>query len=406
MAAIQVAGPWGDYWVDSSSNQAWRRGSKGGAHDVMDLSKYPSNFQKAAREQIDLYNRATAEPENPFGEIDWGALFSPSEQEQELLDLQIQQIRDFVEAQDKLTIREEARRTAYERFMTGGAFTATTIEEQQGILAARAAKISELEQTRLNDALEGKLPVSPSTERAIAEGAAQLAERNIRDFGQLGVTSTPALERQQRFDESAEILKDTDRQGYLERGIRPSIDAATFAAQQIGEYVPGEIPGAATALQGLRQNRQMAASTMASLAGAGARADTGAAYGLASSGAYGDQLRAMRTAGEGGGGFGGALGGGLGSIIGGLGGAVLGTMAFPGLGTIGGASIGGMLGGGLGGLGGGAVGGSLGSGLSGGSYMPSLYGGGGGFNYGAIKQSTTPGYTKAAYYGQSFPHTY
>jgi hypothetical protein len=370
----------------------------------MSLDKYPADFQAAAKEQINLYNRATAEPEDPFGDVDWGALFAPSEQETELLGLQIQQIKSFVEAQDKLTAREEARRAAYERYQSGGAFTAANIEEQQGQLAARAAQIAEIEQGRLKDALDGKLPVSPSTERAIAEGKSLVDERNIRDFGQLGTSSTPALERQQRFDESAEILKDVDRKGYIERGIQPSVNAATFAAQKIGEYVPGEIPGAATALQGLRQNRQAAASTMASLAGAQSTGDRGAQYGLASSGAYGDQTRAMAAAAEKSSGIGG-MAGGLGALVGGIGGAIAGGWWNFGVGAVPGWAVGASLGAGLGAAAGSAAGSLTSSNGGGGGYtggggglsgLSSLYSGGGGYKpyskmaYGGPSNTTFP----------------
>jgi hypothetical protein len=412
MPVLSVPGFEGDFFVNPDTGQAWRRGREGGIRHpatgkkgaTMDYRQVSPEFARAAQAEIDLFMRATGQGEEgggfEFEMPDFSELLKPSEEEMKLLNLQISQIEEFMKIQSEIQGRENSRRDAYNRYLTGGAFTPANMEEQQGILAARSAAIAEIEQTRLKDALEGKLPVSPSTERAIKEGATMLAERNLRDLGPLGATSTPGIERQAAFDESAEILKDVDRKGFIERGIRPSIDAASFAMQQIGEYVPGEIPGAATALGGLRQNRQAAATLSLNAAELGLRAaameasagggDAGAANALGLSSAYQSQYRNAQAS-SGGGALGGALGSGLGSIAGAVGGALLGGAWNFGLGAPAGAAIGAGIGGSLGGMGGGA----LGSGLSGGSYMPSMYGMGGGFPttpYAAAGASRMPRY--------------
>jgi hypothetical protein len=275
MSFIRVPGFGGIYVVDTMSGEVSRIGREGGVrHPITNQLNSGMRFDElggqvgtAALQALQAYGGQSSGGgggggggESGGGGFEGssgqGPGFEMSPEEKRLLELQIRSIEKSTAQQDEIFARENSRRAAYNRWVQGERWTPSDMEQEQGQLAARSAHISGIEQERLEKALEGKLPVSLSTEREISEGQTLLNERLRRNLGQAGYqTSEAGAKELARSDESAGILREADRKGYIERGIQPSISAAQFAQQAVGQYVPTEVPGLGAALQGLQNSR-------------------------------------------------------------------------------------------------------------------------------------------------------
>jgi hypothetical protein len=271
MSLIQVPGFSGIYVVDTDSGGVQRVGRSGGLRnpvsnklgDSMNFNELGGPLGAAAADALSNYWNPRGGGGGGGGiEFEMPSFDFPkiemSPEEKELLSLQIDQIKESNRIQGETLARENARRAAYNRVMGGEKWTPSNMEEQQGQLAAQAGRISQKEQDRLETALEGKLPVSPSTTRTINEGRTVLAERLRRNLGSDYAATEAGAKELARADESAAILEEADRKGYIERGITPAIQAGQYSADAIGQYQPQEVPGLTSALSGLRSDRQLA----------------------------------------------------------------------------------------------------------------------------------------------------
>lgn len=264
MSFIRVPGYGGIYVVDTGNGDVFRVGNEGGLRNPqtnqlnsgMRFDALGGGLGTAALQALQAYGGGGGGGGGEEGGGGFeGAGFEMSPEEKQLLDLQIGAIQQSQAQQAAIFAREEARRAAYGRWVRGERWEPTNMDQQQGILAARADKISGIEQERLEKALNGELPVSPSTERAISENADILNERLRRAGGPGYETSEAGAKELARADESAAILREADQKAYIERGIQPSVTASQFAQQAVGQYVPQEIPGLSSALQGLQLSR-------------------------------------------------------------------------------------------------------------------------------------------------------
>lgn len=248
MSIVRIPGFGGVYVLDTGNGGIARVGSNGGLRNP--LTNQLGSFADFREVGGSLGTQALGmlQSMQPQGGGSSGA-------EDELLRLQIDSINRANAAQEEIMARENARRKAYNRYLSGERFTPTNMEEDQGILAARSSKISAQEQERLQSALDGKLPVNASTTREINENRAVLNERLRRNLGPGYESSEPGAKELTRFDESASMLEEGDRKAYIERGIQPSITAAQFAQDAVGQYVPQEVPGLSAALSGLQRTR-------------------------------------------------------------------------------------------------------------------------------------------------------
>jgi len=249
MAIVRIPGFGGVYVLDTGNGGIARVGSNGGLRNP--LTNQLGSWADFREVGGGLGTAALGMLQEMFPQQGGGG----GGAEDELLRLQIDSINRANAAQEEIMARENARRKAYNRYLTGERFTPTNMEEDQGILAARSSKISAQEQERLQSALEGKLPVNASTTREINENRAILNERLRRNLGPGYESSEPGAKELTRFDESASMLEEGDRRAYIERGIQPSITAAQFAQDAVGQYVPQEVPGLAAALAGLQRTR-------------------------------------------------------------------------------------------------------------------------------------------------------
>lgn len=178
----------------------------------------------------------------------------PSAQEQEILDLQLQQLRaaglSIEEIQPFLLENLGLRRT------------------EEGTLERIQRPEDELEQLLTERALtaaRGELPVSPGLEADIARQRASTEEALRRKFGPTFQASTGGLELESRFSRQANLLREESRRGALGQatqlaggrlGLLSDIGARQFGQLQ-GFQAPrlGLLGAAGGALQPLQFQR-------------------------------------------------------------------------------------------------------------------------------------------------------
>jgi hypothetical protein len=90
-----------------------------------------------------------------------------------------------------------------------------SISKKDDPLAAQAKEIQGLLQERSLKALKGELPVDPGLERDLASQKEQLRNKLASQFGPGFETASPAIEALNRYDESANILREGARTGQL-----------------------------------------------------------------------------------------------------------------------------------------------------------------------------------------------
>lgn len=324
MSLVRVPGFGGIYVVDTADGGMYRVGSEGGLRNPLtnqlnSAARFDEVGGQVGTAALSVLQQYSGGGEAPMEGFHF-EMPEMSPEEKQLLGLQIQSIQASINAQNQAIARENARRAAYNRYLKGERFTPSTMEEEQGMLAARAGHISGLEQERLESALAGKLPVSPATERSIRVNENILGERLRRNLGPGGETSSPGIEATTRFDESAEILRNQDRTAAIERGIGPAMTSAAFAQEAVGNYLPGEVPGLASALSGLQRTRLGEGQLGLGYAGLGAEyAGINAANSRFAAAQASDYIRSRQGSG--------GSGGGLGSIVGLIGGGLGGYMS-------------------------------------------------------------------------------
>lgn len=111
-------------------------------------------------------------------------------------------------------------------------------------LADRRQEIEELLLERSEKALKGELPVDPALERNIEEQREVLRARLQEQLGPGFETSTPGIEALQRFEESAEVLRDQARRGQLSLSEQLSLarQGADIAQGQFTSGLAGLAP--------------------------------------------------------------------------------------------------------------------------------------------------------------------
>lgn len=144
----------------------------------------------------------------------------PSQEERDLqraqkdmIDLQ-RQIITQQSAQQKILLPFLAEQEGFDVQVDDNG-TITAITKRADPLADQSKEIQGLLNERSLKALKGELPIDPGLERDLAAQRSTLMESLTRQFGPGGLTSSPAQEALQRFNESEDILREGARTGQL-----------------------------------------------------------------------------------------------------------------------------------------------------------------------------------------------
>jgi hypothetical protein len=77
---------------------------------------------------------------------------------------------------------------------------------------------TKLQQERLNQALQGNLPVDPALERDLQLQEAQMKEQLVRDLGPNAMESTAGMQRMGEFQKRADLMRESARRGEISTG--------------------------------------------------------------------------------------------------------------------------------------------------------------------------------------------
>lgn len=130
-------------------------------------------------------------------------------QQAEMLKLQ-RSIIEQQQSQNKVLLPFLAEREGFDVTVDANG-NITGISERADDIRATNKEIEQLQGQRTLAALKGELPVDPGLERDLAAQRAQLTSTLTQQFGPGGLTSTPAQEALQRFNESENILREGAR---------------------------------------------------------------------------------------------------------------------------------------------------------------------------------------------------